>query len=258
MAPTPQAARPPRLIVVSNERSHDLTLIDGATLRTVGTVPVGARARGIRLAPDGKTVLVALSGDLIKTPDPNDGIAVVDLGSRRVLRRYKSGTDPEQFAITPDARRIFVSNEDAGTASSIDPASGEVRKALVVGTEPEGVTASPDGKWVYVTGETSNTVSVIDVGAERVVATFLVDARPRAVAFSPDGRFAFVTSEVGGSVARIDVRRHRVLSRALIGTGQEKPVGIAVSPDGRRLYVATGAAHALVALDRLHGERSHR
>jgi YVTN family beta-propeller protein len=40
-----------------------------------------------------------------------------------------------------------------------------------------------------------------------------------------------------------------VLGRALIGTGQEKPVGVAVSPDGRRVYVATGAAHALVALD---------
>ena len=34
-----------------------------------------------------------------------------------------------------------------------------------------------------------------------------------------------------------------------IGTGEEKPVGIAVSPDGRRLYVALGAGHALVQLD---------
>ena len=127
--------------------------------------------------------------------------------------------------------------------------TGGVRRTLVVGTEPEGVTASPDGRWIYVTGETSNTGSVIDVAAERVVATFLVDARPRDVAFSHDARYAYVTSEVGGTVARVDARRHRVLSRGRIGTGEEKPVGIAVAPDGSRVYLATGATSALVALD---------
>ena len=251
LAASPASAqRPlPRWIVVSNERSHDLTLIDGRTLRVETSIPVGGRARGIKVAPDGHSVLVALSGDVPQRPSPVDGIVVVDLATRRITRRYKAGTDPEQFAITPDGRRIFAANEDAGTASSIDPVTGQVRSALVVGTEPEGVTVSPDGRWVYVTGETSNTVSVIDVAAERIVATFLVDARPRAVAFSRDGRFAFVTSEVGGSVARVDARRHKLLARASVGSGEEKPVGIVVSPDGRRIYLVTGAAHALVALD---------
>lgn len=249
-ASSASAQRPAqRWIVVSNERSHDLTLIDGRTLRVEASIPVDGRARGIKLAPDGHSVLVALSGDVPQHPSPVDGIVVVDLATRRITRRYKAGTDPEQFAITPDGRRIFAANEDAGTASSIDPVTGGVRSALVVGTEPEGVTVSPDGRWVYVTGETSNTVSVIDVGAERVVATFLVDARPRAVAFSRDGHFAFVTSEVGGSVARVDARRHTVLARTSVGSGEEKPVGVVVSPDGRRIYVATGAAHAMVALD---------
>jgi PQQ-dependent catabolism-associated beta-propeller protein len=239
----------PRWIVVSNERSHDITLLDGHTLRVEATIPVGGRARGIRVAPDHRSVLVALSGDIPQRAHPIDGIAVVDLESRRVIRKYKAGSDPEQFAITPDGRRIFAANEDAGTASSIDPVTGQVRTTLVVGTEPEGVTASPDGKWVYVTGETSNTISVIDVAKERVVSTFLVDARPRDAAFTRDGRFAFVTSEVGGSVARVDARRHRVLTRARVGAGEEKPVGVAVAPDGRRIYVVTGGAHSLVAFD---------
>ena len=40
-----------------------------------------------------------------------------------------------------------------------------------------------------------------------------------------------------------------MLARARIGNGEEKPVGVAVSPDGKRLYVALGAGHALVQLD---------
>jgi PQQ-dependent catabolism-associated beta-propeller protein len=242
-------AAAPRRIVVSNERSHDLTVLDGATLATVATIPVPGRARGVRITPDGRYALVALSDDRPQTPGPNDAIAEVDLTTHRVVRRLSAGTDPEQFAITPDGKRIVAANEDAGNASIIDPASGKVLASLVVGTEPEGVTVSPDGRWVYVTAETSNTISVIDMRSEKVVATFLVDARPRAVAFSPDGRFAWSTSEVGGTVARIDARRHRVLARMRIGTGEEKPVGVAVSPDARWVYVALGAGHALVKLD---------
>jgi len=243
------APRAPRWIVVSNERSHDLTLIDGAMLRVEATIPVGGRARGVRVSPTSGHVLVALSDDRPQTPGPNDAIEEVDLNTRRVVRRLPAGTDPEQFAITPDGRRIVAANEDAGNASVIDPATGTVLATLVVGTEPEGVTASPDGRWVYVTGETSNTISVIDLKVPRVTTTFLVDARPRSVAFSPNGRFAFATSEVGGSIARIDAHAHRVLARARIGSGAEKPVGVAVSPDGTRLYIALGAGHALVKLD---------
>jgi PQQ-dependent catabolism-associated beta-propeller protein len=243
------AAAAPRMILVSNERSHDLTVLDGATLRTLSTIPLPGRARGVRASPDGRYALVALSDDRPQTPGPNDAIVEVDLASHRVVRRLSAGTDPEQFAITPDGKRIVAANEDAGNASIIDPVTGKVIASLVVGTEPEGVTVSPDGRWVYVTAETSNTISVIDMRTEKVVATFLVDARPRSSAFTHDGRFAYATSEVGGSVARIDARRHRVLARARVGTGEEKPVGVAVSPDSRWVYVALGAAHALVKLD---------
>ena len=40
-----------------------------------------------------------------------------------------------------------------------------------------------------------------------------------------------------------------MLARSRIGSGEEKPVGVAVSADGTRLYVALGAGHALVKLD---------
>src|SRR4029079_15373903 len=73
--------------------------------------------------------------------------------------------------------------------------------------------------------------------------------RHATVVFSREGRSAGSTSEVGGSVARIDARRHRVLSRVRIGTGEEKPVGVAVAPDARWVYVALGGGHALVKLD---------
>ena len=49
-------------IYVSNEKSGDVTVIDGGDNRVLGTIPVGKRPRGIHAGPDGKTVYVALSG----------------------------------------------------------------------------------------------------------------------------------------------------------------------------------------------------
>ena len=50
------------LVFVSNERSGDVTVIEGASDAIVATFPVGKRPRGIQAAPDGKRVFIALSG----------------------------------------------------------------------------------------------------------------------------------------------------------------------------------------------------
>ena len=50
------------IIYVSNERSGDVSLIDGTSNEVVATIPVGKRPRGIHCAPDGKHVYVTLSG----------------------------------------------------------------------------------------------------------------------------------------------------------------------------------------------------
>src|SRR5436189_6397348 len=47
---------------VSNEKSGDVTVIDGASDAVVATFAVGKRPRGIHATPDGKRVFVTLSG----------------------------------------------------------------------------------------------------------------------------------------------------------------------------------------------------
>ena len=71
-APRAVVSGTPRRIIVSNERSHDLTVLDGTTLEIIATIPVPGRARGVRVTPDGRHALVALSDDRPQTPGPND------------------------------------------------------------------------------------------------------------------------------------------------------------------------------------------
>ena len=49
-------------VYVSNERSGDVTVIDGTRDAVIETFPVGKRPRGIHASPDGKRVFVTLSG----------------------------------------------------------------------------------------------------------------------------------------------------------------------------------------------------
>src|SRR5215472_3253955 len=151
-------------IFVSNEKSGDLTVIDGKDFKVTATIQVGKRPRGIRCSPDGKTVYVALSGTPIEPPpqlDANgnpilkkysdddddaakadksaDGIGLVDVVQKKFLRKIPAGSDPEQFMLNADGTRIYIANEDVGAATILDAASGKVITFVPVSREPEGV-----------------------------------------------------------------------------------------------------------------------
>ena len=239
----------PELLFVSNEASRNISVVRASDLSVLATIPVDGRPRGIHASRDGRRVFVALSDNRPSHQGDGDAIVEINVATRKVVARYPSGTDPEQFALLPGDRRLYASNEDAGTASAIDLKSGTVASTMVVGIEPEGVAASPDGRWVYVTAETSNSVSVVDTRSNKVVANLLVDVRPRSAAFAPNGRTAWVTAEISGSVCAVDARRHELIECVEIEKGAGKPVGVAVSPDSKRVYVANGGTNAVVVLD---------
>jgi PQQ-dependent catabolism-associated beta-propeller protein len=240
------------LAYVTNEQDGSITVIDTATDRVVSTFRVGARARGVRLSPDGRLVYVALSTPLGKPYDQKENhAAAVDALSGETVATYEVGPDPEQIEIGRDGARLYASNEDAGTASVIDLKTGKSLSTLVVGTEPEGCRVSPDGRWVYVTSETSNVVSVIDTQSNEVVASFLVASRPRDLAFSPDGSRAYVTTEVGRTLEVVDTSTRSVIRTVHLprGDGSVKPMGVVVSRDGARVYVATGRGNTVDVVD---------
>src|SRR6476619_4687440 len=142
-APAPAAApvappSPPALgLYVTHEQSGDLSIIDVDTAKVVGTIPLGKRPRGIAASPDGAKLYVALSGspaagpgvDEKTLPPPDrsaDGIGVVDVKAGKLLTVIKSGTDPEQVALSHDGKTVFVANEDAGQLTFIDTATNMI------------------------------------------------------------------------------------------------------------------------------------
>lgn len=259
--PATAAASATPHLYVSDERGGDVVVIDAAGGGVTARIAVGKRPRGVALSPDGRHLYVALSGSAIagpgvdesQLPPPDrraDGIGVVDLRALRLVRTLQSGPDPETFAVAPDGRTIYVSNEDTGGLSAVDVASGKVRATAQVGSEPEGVAIRPDGKVVYVSCEGDGSVHALDARTLAHVGKFTSGTRPRNIAMTRDGRAGFVTNEMGKSITLFDPQT-QLAQRAVPLAGDEllRPMGMALSPDNTHLYVTTGRGGSLLEID---------
>jgi YVTN family beta-propeller protein len=267
------AAEPYR-VFVSNERSGDVTIIDGTDWAVIATVAVGKRPRGIHPSPDGRRVYVTLSGSPLGAPPEldahgnpifkkggddddtdedsdksADGIGVLDAAGLKLEAQFAAGSDPEEFAVSRDGKYLYVSNEDTKSASVVNTATGKVEHIIPVTEDPEGVAVTPDGTQFYVTCESAGDVFAINASSYAIVGRFKVEPRPRSVAFLPAAAsLAFVPSESVGQINVIDTKRFQVLKVIQLPTGS-RPMKVLLAPDARHLYVSNGRTGSISVLD---------
>lgn len=247
---------------VSNEDGQSVSVLDTARGEVIATIEVGKRPRGMKLNKDGTRLYVAVSG-LPKCPPtvPDeecaklerdlaaDGIAVVDTRANKVLKVLKAGSDPEQFDLSADGKRMFVANEDIATTSVVDIESGKVLERIAVGKEPEGVVVSPNGKWVLVTNESDNAVSIIDTATLKILKSVKVGQRPRDAAFTPDSSTAYVSGEFDASLYRIAVPQGEPVERVLQLRKEARPMSVVLDSKRSRLYLSTGRGGTVAVLN---------
>lgn len=231
---------------VSSEKDHALTVLDLKTQAVTGTIATCKRPRHMQITPDGKQLAVAC-GESAEAD-------FIDLAARKSIRRVKLGEDPEIFDISADGKTLYVSNEEDSALGIIDLASGKRTGEIKVGGEPEGVKIAADGKTVFVTSEVANVVHAIDIGSGRVVANIKAGKRPRRFALTPDGAHLWVTNELDASVTVIDTAKRQAIATikfAIKGAraADITPVGVAMTRDGKRAFVALGKANHVAFVD---------
>ena len=250
-------------LYVSDERGGAVLVIDLPSGAVRARIAVGKRPRGLGLSPDRRTLYVALTGSAASgpvpaqeqnsAPDPTaDGIGVVDLNSQQLVKVIPSGPDPEAFAVSPDGKMLYVSNEDAATLSFIDVAGGMIVANVAVGAEPEGVAVTRDGKIIFIACEAANAVYVVSASTRKVLARIAVPRRPRSIVLTPDDKLAFVASEIEPAVTVIDpvaLVALKTISLAPADGRNVRPMGLALSPSAATLYVTTGRGGSLVEVD---------
>jgi YVTN family beta-propeller protein len=252
-----------QLVALSGKDSA--TIATGLGTHQVGGVSVGCakNSRGRRLA------VVALTFD--------DEAAVIDLDTKEVAARVKTGVAPfgvvvntdssvawvgnwggrvplpgEQSAATgsePNADKVLVDERgvaSSGTVARIDLLTGKVTATIAVGLHPAGLAWDETHHRLYVANNNSDSVSIVDTTSNRLSETIALQpfaktaagVAPESVALAPDQSRLYVACAGINAVAAIDLNTQRPRIAGLIPTGWY-PDDVAVSPDGRFIAVST-------------------
>lgn len=243
-----------RTLYVANSFSHDISIFDLRSRLERKRLVTGSEPHAIALAPDGQTVYVT-NRRANPTPSgipPVSEVTVVHTGSQKVVLRKNlhSAHLLEGVAFTPTGDLALITlvkpknllpATQVGRGWMVTHGLGILecgnpgRVAQVLLDEPNAFFADPydiaitrDGRRAFITNAGANCVTVVDVGGLR-----------RLLDGATQDRLATYANHLGLS-SRLVIAR--------IATGAN-PKGLALSPDGRRLYVAERLEDRIAVID---------
>ncbi len=226
--------------------SNQLGVVDTATGKMTGTVPLGDSPEIFDLSPDGKTVYVSIEDESV--------MAAYDLATKKPLFEVKTGGEPEGVLVTADGKFAYVTSEVANVVHYIDLGQKKVLKNIKVGKRPRRFVLAEGGAELWVTNELDATVSVVSTKDHTVKATvrFAVqgmreaDITPVGMTLSPDGKTMWVGLGKANHVAEVDVASKKVGRQVLVG---KRAWGLTLHPDGKTLYVTNGLSDDMTLVD---------
>jgi YVTN family beta-propeller protein len=232
-----------KALYVVNSFSSDVSVIDLISKEEINRITAGNNPTGAKLSPDGKLIYVT-SRRMAITPygEPlASELTVINDSSRRIseYKKIESAYLMENVAFTPGGDLGFVTlirPKNYVPAIQVEQGwmmthgfgviesgkDGKVSQLLLdepdsFYSDPFGIVITPDGKKAFISSAGADNISVIDIDSVR---TLLRSA-------SPELRRRYANN--------LGISSHYILKR--IHTGAN-PKGIALSPDGKLLYVA--------------------
>src|SRR5690242_5551092 len=246
------------LVFVENTNSGDVSIIDAATLRVVGTIPVGLSPDDIVAAPAGDVLYVSrIVHRADGRPTGTGELVTIDPATRQVIWRVGFRGVPNHLAVSPDGRRVYVTVVSGNYVDVFDVAKRALIDSVDVGTGPHDIEVSRDGKTVYVGLIRGTDVTIFDAATNRVLRKIPFGANVRPIALSHDESRLYVQlSQYYGFVVA-DPRTGKVVRRVEMPMpGEAKqpdtlPVttnhGLRITGDGRYL-IANGSMTDLVGI----------
>ena len=161
------------------------------------------------------------------------------------VEQFLGGSFFHRPALDLNAYRVLSLNDDA-SISIIDPLSGfggsKLLAQVKLASPGDDWVLSPDGTRLFVSQPAAGKVAAVDTADWKVLAQIDAGPRPGRLVVEPDGSRVWVAGPSG--IAAIDASSLKVLGRIEAGADD-----LALSDDGRRLFVAARAAHVLTVVD---------
>ena len=247
------------------------------------SVTFPGRPTDLALSPDGKVLAVKTTGRSV-VDSPGADIVFLDMARQEVIQFLELTKGDNSFcgiAWSRDGQTLWTTDADGCLRSAYRQENGAFawRDAITLPgpngkgkSAPGGVCIDETRRRVYVTLSRNNTIAVVDPLAHAVEREISVGIAPYAVVqhggklyvsnwggrrpvegdkTGPTaGSRAVVDPETGiastGTVSVVDLRTHEAVKEIAVGL---HPSGMALSPDGKFLYVANANSDTVSVID---------
>lgn len=252
-------------LVIANNMiyKHTVTLFDAPSGKRIADIPdtvdladFGLSKKPLKLtggpveavwSKDGKYVYVSnykMKGDGY-TDEPNDlckgtenykpsYVYRIDVTKKKIDEVIPVGAVPKYVALTPDGKKLLVSNWCSYSLSVVDLASKKTEQNIPVARWPRGIATSPDSRYAYVAGFGTDTLYRVDLQAGTSAPFAKVGKAARHVTASPDGQYLYVVSSHANTVSKVDRATGRIVAQT---KNLMEPRSMTISPDGKAIYV---------------------
>jgi YVTN family beta-propeller protein len=195
-----------------------------------------------------------LNSYFILTLNHEPNISVIDplsgFGGSKLLGLIALPSPGEDWVMSGDQKRLFVTMPEAGQVAVIETSSSKVLTQINAGVKPTRIALQHDGKYLWVDNEgadeANDGITVIDAGTAKVVARIATGAGPHQITFSENDAHAFVTNKQSGTLSVIDVLR---LARIKVLKVGSLPAALAASPLSKAIYVINEGDGDVVVMD---------
>lgn len=223
----------------AGEGGNTISIVDLKERKKAGVIDLGSYRRPHGLALDSKR------NRLVCTIENPDGLLLIDLNARKVMRKYDvKGEDPHMVILSPDGEYAFVSNTATGAIAAIHLASGTT-KVIPTDKRPQRAVRSHDGKLIYVTNSDGNSISILDVAKQEIRGRIRTGAGPGRVTLTPDGKTLVYNLQAGEGVGFADLATGKQTHEIRLPGA---PLSLTMSPDGRYAYAGVQDKDTVVVI----------
>jgi YVTN family beta-propeller protein len=174
-------------------------------------------------------------------------ISVVDplfgYGNSKLLTMIFLKSPGEDWAVSEDGNRLFVSMPDSNQVAVVETAGWKVEREIDVAGKPRRVALQPDGQYLWVATDTG--VAVIDARKGEKAADVATGGGRHDLAFSDDSRFVFVTNAADGTVSVLDTGKLAKVRDVPVG---KDPLSVDWSTQAKAAYVVSPTDGTVVAV----------
>src|SRR4029078_1006289 len=175
---------------------------------------------------------------------------LVSFGGSKLLTLVMMKSPGEDWVLTKDGEKLFVTLPAINQVAVVDTRSGKVATYIDTGVKPTSITLQRDQKYVWIGHEggqpAASGVTVIDTGTLKLAAQISTGAGRHDIVVSSNNRFAFVSNRDSGTVSIVDVRKLEKVTDVKVGPG---PVSMGLSELSKAIYAATRAQRSVAVID---------